>query len=142
MPIFNEDDGQDAACRWRRNMREFLSVFIRRLAVSLTAMAVVAGSLLFARGEAGLVGALLMGYLAALVFVWNMAWRLWRIADAPAGGAKKQMLWGLLLRMTVLTAVLLTAVKISAQVFGVTVLGFLLCYGISLFLLVRMNYGK
>ena len=83
-----------------------------------------------------------MGYLAALVFVWNMAWRLWRIADAPAGGAKKQMLWGLLLRMTVLVAVLLTAVKISAQVFGVTVLGFLLCYGISLFLLVRMNYGK
>ena len=142
MPIFNEDDGQDAACRWRRNMREFLSVFIRRLAVSLTAMAVMAGSLLFARGEAGLVGALLMGYLAALVFVWNMAWRLWRIADAPAGGAKKQMLWGLLLRMMVLTAVLLTAVKISAQVFGVTVLGFLLCYGISLFLLIRMNYGK
>lgn len=123
-------------------MKEFLSVFIRRLAVSLTAMAVMAGSLLFARGEAGLIGALLLGYLAALVFVWNMAWRLWRIADAPVGGAKKQMLWGLLLRMIVLVAVLLTAVKISAQVFGVTVLGFLLCYGVCLFLLIHMNCGK
>ena len=123
-------------------MKEFLSVFIRRLAVILTVMTVMVGSLLLARGEAGLIGALLLGYMAALVFAWNMAWRLWRIAEVSADSAKKQMLWGLLLRMTVLLAVLLTAVKISAQVFGVTVLGFLLCYGAFMFLLIHMNYGK
>ncbi|SFT61633.1 hypothetical protein SAMN02910356_01342 [Selenomonas sp. GACV-9] len=123
-------------------MKEVLSVFIKRLAVGLAVAALMVGSLLLARGEAHLIGALLLGYLAALVFVWNMAWRLWRIAAVPAGGAKKQMLWGLVLRMMVLLLILLTAVNISAQVFGVTVLGFLICYGMAMFLLIHMNYGK
>lgn len=123
-------------------MKEVLSVFIRRLAGGLAAASLMVGSLLLARGETDLIGALLLGYLAALVFVWNMAWRLWRIAAVPTGGAKKQMLWGLVLRMMVLLLILLTAVNISAQVFGVTVLGFLICYGLSIFLLIHMNHGK
>jgi len=123
-------------------MKEVLSIFIKRLACGLTVVTLMIGSLLLARDEADLIGALLLGYMAALVFVWNMAWRLWRIAAAPTGGAKKQMLWGLVLRMMVLLLILLTAVKISAQVFGVTALGFLICYGLSMFLLIHMNYGK
>ena len=123
-------------------MKEVLSIFIKRLSWGLAVLTLMLGSLLLARGEGGLIGALLLGYMAALVFVWNMAWRLWRIAEAPTGGAAKQMLWGLVLRIVVLLLVLLTAVNISAQVFGVTVLGFLICYGLSIFLLIHMNHGK
>ena len=59
-----------------------------------------------------LIGALLLGYLAALVFVWNMAWRLWRLTYVRDGG-KRQMLWGMALRMLVLFLVLLVAVTIT-----------------------------
>ncbi|MCR5440142.1 hypothetical protein SAMN05216584_102159 [Selenomonas sp. WCT3] len=120
-------------------MKEVLSIFIKRLSWGLAALTLMLGSLLLARGEGGLIGGLLLGYMAALVFVWNMAWRLWRIAEAPTGGATKQMLWGLVLRMAVLLLVLLTAINISAKVFGVTALGFLLCYGMAMFLLIHMN---
>ncbi|WP_033171525.1 hypothetical protein [Selenomonas sp. ND2010] len=120
-------------------MKEVLSIFIKRLSWGLAVLTLMLGSLLLARGEGGLIGALLLGYMAALVFVWNMAWRLWRIAEAPTGGAAKQMLWGLVLRIVVLLLVLLTAINISAKVFGVTALGFLLCYGMAMFLLIHMN---
>lgn len=120
-------------------MKEVLSIFIKRLSWGLAVLTLMLGSLLLTRGEGGLIGALLLGYMAALVFVWNMAWRLWRIAEAPTGGAAKQMLWGLVLRIVVLLLVLLTAINISAKVFGVTALGFLLCYGMAMFLLIHMN---
>jgi hypothetical protein len=120
-------------------MKEVLSIFIKRLSWGLAVLTLMLGSLLLARGEGGLIGALLLGYMAALVFVWNMAWRLWRIAEAPTGGAAKQMLWGLVLRIVVLLLVLLTDINISAKVFGVTALGFLLCYGMAMFLLIHMN---
>ena len=120
-------------------MKQILSVFMKRLAIALVAMALMIGSLLLARGEGQFIGALLLGYFAALVFVWNMAWRLWRIAEAPTGGAAKQMLGGLVVRMVVLLLILLTAINISAKVFGVTALGFLLCYGMAVFLLIHMN---
>lgn len=120
-------------------MKEVLSIFIKRLSWGLAVLTLMLGSLLLARGEGGLIGALLLGYMAALVFVWNMAWRLWRIAEAPTGGAAKHMLWGLVLRIVVLLLVLLTAINISAKVFGVTALGFLLCYGMAMFLLIHMN---
>lgn len=127
--------------RQRRNMKQILSVFMKRLAIALALATLMIGSLLFARGEGMLIGALLLGYLAALVFVWNMAWRLWRLTYVRDGG-KRQMLWGMALRMLVLFLVLLVAVTISVPVFLVTALGFLVCYGMALFLFIHMNLGK
>lgn len=123
-------------------MKEELLVFIRRLAISLAVVTVMVGSLLISRGELHLIGALLLGYGAALVFVWNMAYRLWRIAEMPTGGAKRQMLWGMVLRMLVLFLVLTVAIKISAQVFGVAALGFIVCYGCAMGQLIAMNLSK
>ena len=77
--------------RQRRNMKQILSVFMKRLAIALALATLMIGSLLFVRGEGMLIGALLLGYLAALVFVWNMAWRLWRLTYVRDGG-KRQML--------------------------------------------------
>ncbi len=119
-------------------MKQILSVFMKRLAIALVAMALMIGSLLLARGEGQFIGALLLGYFAALVFVWNMAWRLTYMQS----GGKRQMLWGMVLRMLVLFLVLLVVVTISIPVFLVTALGFLVCYGLALFLLIHMNLGK
>ena len=120
-------------------MKEVLSIFIKHLFWGLAGVTLMLGSLLLVRGEGGLIGALLLGYMAALVFGWNMAWRLWGMAEAPPGGAAKQVLVGLVVRMVVLLLILLTAINISAKVFGVTALGFLLCYGMAVFLLIHMN---
>ena len=122
-------------------MKELLSVFLRRLALSLLLAALGVGTHLLVRGEGGLTFALLLGFAAALVFVWNMAWRLWRLTYVRDGG-KRQMLWGMALRMLVLFLVLLVAVTISVPVFLVTALGFLVCYGLALFLFIHMNLGK
>ena len=88
-----------------------------------------------------LIAALFLGYLTALVFVWNQAWRLWRLTFLQKGG-KRQMLWGMALRMVLLFLVLLVAATISADVFHVVAIGFLICYGLSLFLMIHMNLGK
>ena len=114
---------------------------MKRLAIALGLAALMIGSLLLARGEGQFIGALLLGYFAALVFVWNMAWRLWRLTYMQSGG-KRQMLWGMVLRMLVLFLVLLVVVTISIPVFLVTAFGFLVCYGLALFLLIHMNLGK
>lgn len=122
-------------------MKQILSVFMKRLAAALGIASLVIGGFLLARGEGTLIGALFLGYLTALVFVWNMAWRLWRLTYLQKGG-KRQMLWGMVLRMLVLFLVLLVAVTISVPVFLVTALGFLVCYGLALFLMIHMKLGE
>ena len=98
------------------------------------------GALLLARGEGGLTFALLLGFAAALVFVWNMAWRLWHLAAAP-GTARRQMLWGMALRLAVLALVLLAAASVSSEVFLMAAFGFVLCYGLALVHLIVLNIG-
>lgn len=122
-------------------MKETLLLFVRRMAISLIVLTVMIGSLLSARGELYLIGALFLGYAASLVFIWNMAYRLWRIAGMAAG-AKKNMLWGFILRLMVLFMVLLFAVQISSQVFGIVALGFILCYGCAIVQLIIINFSK
>lgn len=121
-------------------MKELLSVFLRRFALSLLLAALGVGTLLLARGEGGLTFALLLGFAAALVFVWNMAWRLWHLAAAP-GTARRQMLWGMALRLAVLALVLLAAASVSSEVFLMAVFGFVLCYGLALVHLIVLNIG-
>lgn len=120
-------------------MREFLSVFAKRLLKSLGIVTLMVSLLLLSEGNGSLIGALLLGYFTGGIFVGTMVYRIWRSAGLSADGAKKQMLWGLVLRLGMLFIVLFTAVHISVQVFGVTVLGFLLFYGLSLVHLVQGN---
>ena len=120
-------------------MREFLSVFAKRLLKSLGIVTLMVSLLLLSGGNGSLIGALLLGYFTGGIFVGTMVYRIWRSSGLSADGAKKQMLWGLVLRLGMLFIVLFTAVHISVQVFGVTVLGFLLFYGLSLVHLVQGN---
>lgn len=120
-------------------MREFLSVFAKRLLKSLGIVTLMVSLLLLSGGNGSLIGALLLGYFTGGIFVGTMVYRIWRSAGLSADGAKKQMLWGLVLRLGMLFVVLFTAIHISVQVFGVTVLGFLLFYGLSLVHLILGN---
>ena len=120
-------------------MKDFLSVFVKRLLRSLGIVTLMVALMLFSEGNGSLLGALFLGYFTGGIFVGTMVHRTWRSAALSVDGAKKQMLWGLVLRLGTLFAVLFTAIHISVQVFGVTALGFLLFYGLSLLHLIQGN---
>ena len=86
-------------------MKDILSAYRKRLQKSLAVLVIVAAALLLARGEGRLAFAFLLGLIAALVFVWNMAFRLWNLST-DAKTAHRQMLWGMFLRLAVLALVL------------------------------------
>lgn len=123
-------------------MKEVLPIFMKRLIMGLGVITLAVGSMLVANGQTELIGALIIGFITGLVFLGNMSLRLWKAASLPVGGAKRQMLWGLVLRLMVLFIVLLAAVRISTQVFSIVALGFLLCYAWAMVLMIRMNSAK
>ena len=123
-------------------MKEVLPIFMKRLIMGLGVITFAVGSMLVANGQTELIGALIIGFMTGLVFLGNMSLRLWKAASLPVGGAKRQMLWGLVLRLMVLFIVLLAAVRISTQVFSIVALGFVLCYAWAMVLMIRMNSAK
>ncbi|MBE6091552.1 MAG: hypothetical protein E7201_00005 [Selenomonas ruminantium] len=123
-------------------MKEILSFFMKRFIIGLGVITLTVGSMLVANGQTELIGALIIGFMTGLVFLGNMSMRLWRAAQLSADRAKKQMLWGLVLRLLVLFIVLFAAVQISTQVFSIVALGFVLCYAWAMVLMIRMNSAK
>ena len=123
-------------------MKEVLPIFMKRLIMGLGVITLAVGSMLVANGQTELIGALIIGFMTGLVFLGNMSLRLWRAAHATANHAKRQMLWGLVLRLLVLFIVLFAAVQISTQVFSIVALGFGLCYAWAMVLMIRMNSAK
>lgn len=123
-------------------MKEILSFFMKRFIIGLGVITFTVGSMLVANGQTELIGALIIGFITGLVFLGNMSLRLWRAAHATANRAKRQMLWGLVLRLLVLFIVLFAAVQISTQVFCIVALGFVLCYAWAMVLMIRMNSAK
>jgi hypothetical protein len=123
-------------------MKEVLPIFMKRLIMGLGIITLAVGSMLVASGQTKLIGALIIGFMTGLVFLGNMSLRLWRAAHATASRAKRQMLWGLVLRLLVLFIVLFAAVQISTQVFCIVALGFVLCYAWAMVLMIRMNSAK
>ena len=123
-------------------MKEVLPIFMKRLIMGLGVITLAVGSMLAASGQTELIGALIIGFMTGLVFLGNMSLRLWRAAHATANHAKRQMLWGLVLRLLVLFIVLFAAVQISTQVFSIVALGFVLCYAWAMVLMIRMNSAK
>ena len=123
-------------------MKKVLPIFMKRLIMGLGVITLAVGSMLAASGQTELIGALIIGFITGLVFLGNMSMRLWRAAQLSAGNAKRQMLWGLVLRLLVLFIVLFAAVQISTQVFSIVALGFVLCYAWAMVLMIRMNSAK
>ena len=123
-------------------MKEILSFFMKRFIIGLGVITFTVGSMFVANGQTELIGALIIGFMTGLVFLGNMSLRLWRAAQLSADRVKKQMLWGLVLRLMVLFIVLFASVRISTQVFSIVALGFVLCYAWAMVLMIRMNSAK
>lgn len=123
-------------------MREFLLLVAKPLGIGLAACALMVFATLLARGEGGLIGALLLGYFTGAIYVWTLVYRTWRSAGLSAGGAKKQMLWGLVLRLSALFAVLFAAIHISVQVFSMTAFGFLLFYVLFMVFMAKASRNR
>lgn len=122
-------------------MKDILSAYRKRLRKSLAVLVIVAVALLLARGEGHLAFAFLLGLVAALVFVWNMAFRLWNLST-DAKTAHRQMLWGMFLRLAVLALVLLAAALASSEVMLAAAAGFVATYFVALGQLILWNAGK
>ena len=120
-------------------MEEVLSGYVRKLVRSLAICTLVMVIALLSAGEGTLIGALFAGYLAAAVCIWTLVYRTWRSASLDMASAKKQMLWGLILRLVTCFTVLAVAAQISTRVFAITTLGFLLCYALAMVHLVHYN---
>ena len=95
------------------------------------------GLLMAVNGKGYLIPALMLGYILAAVTVFAMGSRIWRSMGLTVGAAKRQMWWGLFLRLTMLFVVLTVAIRLSVDVFAATVMGFALCYALAIVTLAR-----
>ena len=82
------------------------------------------------RGEVRLIGGVLAGYAAGAAILWGMSYRVWRSAGFPPARARREMLWGLALRLMTLFLILSAAAQISPAVFWAAAGGCLLFYAL------------
>ncbi|MBR2215932.1 MAG: hypothetical protein IJ849_09270 [Selenomonadaceae bacterium] len=116
---------------------EILRQSARRLGLTLAVSTAVLGLFLALSGKIYLLPALIMGYFLAGVTLFTMGSRLWRSIGLSVGAAKRQMWWGLFLRLLMLFLVLGTAIRLSVEVFMAAVGGFVCCYGLGMAHLAR-----
>lgn len=120
-------------------MKEFFLPVARGLLRTLFPLTVLLGAMLAASGELRLLGGLLAGYVLGMVYLWNMAFRIWRSGSFSAVRANREMAWGLVLRLFLACGILACAARLSLAAFSAVVLGFLLFYGLSMFHLIWSN---
>ena len=85
-------------------LKETLGEIKRPFCLALAAFTAMLCLSLFASGGAHLIGALFIGYLAAGAYLWTLVYRTFRSAGMGQAGAKKEMLFGLILRLLTLAA--------------------------------------
>jgi predicted outer membrane lipoprotein len=122
-------------------MKERLSVFLRRMAKTMSALTLLMAINLWSSQQLYLLGAVFVGYALAAAFSLSTALRLRRSMELNREAAKRQMLWGLALRLLMLFVGLYVAAQISREVFGATALGFLLAYAAALINLIVINFA-
>lgn len=121
------------------DLRECLAGPGRKFARLLAAVTLMLVASFLAAGEASMLGALFAGYMVGFLYLWTLVYRTYRSAGLSAGGARRQMLWGLCLRLAALFAILLVAARISTRVFAVCAGGFICVYGLAMLTLVGHN---
>ena len=122
-------------------MKDILTAFCKRLAMCLGALVIAAAAFFLARGEGRLAFAFVLGLFAALVFVSNMAHRLWTLSS-DTRAARGQMLVGMIVRLVVFAGILAVAVLASPEVFFAAAAGFVLTYLVTFALLILQEAKK
>ena len=111
-------------------MKDVLLPVVRRFARTLLLVTISVAAMLFAAGEVRLIGGVLAGYAAGAAILGGMSYRVWRSAGFPPARARREMLWGLALRLMTLFLILSAAAQISPAVFGAAAGGCLLFYAL------------
>ena len=111
-------------------MKDVLLPVVRRCARTLLLVTISVAAMLFAAGEVRLIGGVLAGYAAGAAILWGMSYRVWRSAGFPPARARREMLWGLALRLMTLFLILSAAAQISPAVFWAAAGGCLLFYAL------------
>lgn len=111
-------------------MKDLLLPVVRRFLRTLAIVTVSLAAMLFAAGEVRLIGGVLAGYAAGAAILWGMSYRVWRSAGFPPARARREMLWGLALRLMTLFLILSAAAQISPAVFWAAAGGCLLFYAL------------
>ncbi|EFR39739.1 hypothetical protein HMPREF9162_0371 [Selenomonas sp. oral taxon 137 str. F0430] len=111
-------------------MKDVLLPVVRRFARTLLLVTISVAAMLFAAGEVRLIGGVLAGYAAGAAILWGMSYRVWRSAGFPPARARREMLWGLALRLMTLFLILSAAAQISPAVFWAAAGGCLLFYAL------------
>ena len=111
-------------------MKDVLLPVVRRFARTLLLVTISVAAMLIAAGEVRLIGGVLAGYAAGAAILWGMSYRVWRSAGFPPARARREMLWGLALRLMTLFLILSAAAQISPAVFWAAAGGCLLFYAL------------
>lgn len=111
-------------------MKDVLLPVVRRFARTLLLVTISVAAMLLVSGEIRLIGGVLAGYAAGAAILWGMSYRVWRSAGFPPARARREMLWGLALRLMTLFLILSAAAQISPAVFGAAAGGCLLFYAL------------
>ncbi|MCI6284011.1 hypothetical protein [Selenomonas sp.] len=122
-------------------MKDILTAFCKRLAIGLGVLVCGSAAFFLARGEGRLTLAFVLGLFAALVFVSNMAHRLWTLSS-DTRAARGQMLVGMIVRLVVFAGILAVAVLASPEVFFAAAAGFVLTYLVTFALLILQEAKK
>ena len=112
-------------------MRQVLSAYRRQIVLSFAAAALMGCGTLLLMGELRLVGALLAGTGAAVLYFAQMAQRIMRAACLGAAGTS-QVQVGLVLMLVLIGAVLWAATTAGVHYFFAAVGGFLLTHTIMM----------
>lgn len=121
-------------------MRQVVLTFGRGYKIFLAVAAMMTLQLL-ASGQTYLCGSVLIGALLAFFYIVSAAARLEAAAKMNRAQAKRVMLIGLLLRLTMVFAILALAVHISTNLFLATAVCFVVFYVTALGVLVYYERG-
>lgn len=129
------------------NMREILQLLARRGWKSLAAVSLMICVSLFAQHELNLFGSVLVGYLLGGFYFVSIAGRLERIMNLVRSGgrqialakAKREMIFGLLLRLVMIFVCLMLTIKLSTKIFFAAVTGFLVVFALGMFFLCKIS---
>ena len=124
------------------DLRESLERQGRTFAKVLLAVTVMMVISLTASGQAALIPALFIGYLVGFLYLWTLVFRTYRSAGMYADGVRRQMLFGLALRLVALFAILYVAANISVPVFASCVMGFFSVYFLALLVMIGCNFTQ
>ena len=129
------------------NMREILKLLALRGWKTLAAVSIMILVSLWAQHELNLFGSVLIGYLLGGFYFTSLTGRLERIMNlvrsvgrqAIIARAKREMIFGLLLRLVMIFICLMLTIKLSTKIFFAAVTGFLVVFVIGMFVLCKIS---